>query len=352
MRLLRKIFERKSCMIDAAQDKHMIYFLNSISNALTSSFSSFYDTVNYINSSLLSMIHVERSYVLLFNDAQTRLNLFSCSGMISDSLAPGAEISIKNYFIREVAEKKDYIITPVTGEARVPDLFRKQGAEYLLMAPLTFRNTVLGILVLDTKRDKTPFGVNDIRYLENFVSTLAIVIQNARIMDSMRHKEAKLSSIYKIAGEMNGKTDIGELLKLILSEGLTLIEGRSGALLIYNEDTGAFDIEAAAGIDEDVIRSTHLKYGEGISGWAAKTGKIQRVDDVGMDPRYVKSNEEVCSEMAAPLIIDETVIGVLTVDSDEKFKFNEKDEELLSMLASQAAIAIQNKRMKIRLKGD
>ncbi len=349
MGFLNKILEKKTRMIDAAQDKHTIYFLNSISNALTNSFSSFHDTVNYVSSSLLSMIHVERSYVLLFNDSATKLTLFSCNGMIGDDIDKGMNVSINNYFIKMLREKREYIITPVNGDNKVPELFISQGAEDLLFAPLVFRETLLGLLVLDTKRDKTPFNIDDIAYLENFVSTLAIVIQNARIMEKMRRKEAKLTSIYKIASEMNGKPDLISLLKMILKEGLELIDGRTGALLLYNEETGVFDITASEGIDEEVVRSVHLKYGEGISGWAAKTGHIQRVDDVSADPRYVKSNEEVCSEIAAPLVADGKVIGVLTVDSDEKYRFNGKDEELLSILASQAAIAICSTRMKMRL---
>ena len=346
MRLIRRIFERKRQFIDKVQDKHVIYFLNSITNALVNSFSSFNDTVHYINSSLISLLHVERSFVFLFNEPKTKLRLFSCAGMLGMDVKNGTELSVANFFVKDLLENGDYIITDVSGDSRIPDLFRKVGSTYLLFAPLMFRKDSLGILVLDTKRDKTPFGEGDITYLEQFVGTLSIVIQNARIMERMRHKEAKLETVYKIANEMNSMNDLDALLNMILEEGLSLVDGRTGALMLLNEETQTLDIRCARGIGEDFIRSIHLHMGEGITGWAAKTGKVQRVDDVRNDPRYVKTNEEVRSELAAPLLVDRKVIGVIAVDSDEIHQFNDKDEELLAILASQAAIAINHQSMK------
>jgi len=349
MRFFRRIFDRKKQFIDKVQDKHVIYFLNSITNALVNSFSSFNDTVHYINSSLISLLHVERSFVFLFNEAKTKLSLFSCTGMLGMDVKNGTELSVSNFYIKDLLENGDYIISEVPGEPRPPELFEKLGSSCLLFAPLMFRKDNLGVLVLDTRRDKRSFGEEDITYLEQFVGTLSIVIQNARIMDQMRHKEAKLGTIYKIANEMNAMNDLDALLKMIMEEALSLVDGRTGALMLLNEKTGAFDIRCAKGIGKKLIDSIHLQPGEGITGWAAKTGRVQRVDDVRKDPRYIKTNEEVRSELAAPLLVDHQVIGVIAIDSDEVSQFNEKDEELLAILASQAAIALHHQSMKTEI---
>jgi signal transduction histidine kinase len=91
-----------------------------------------------------------------------------------------------------------------------------------------------------------------------------------------------------------------------------------------------------------------IKVGEeGISGWVAQSGEPCLVPDVSQEPRYLRLPEatETRSELAVPLKVKETVIGVLDVESECLNAFDESDVAVVQSLAHQIAIAVDNARL-------
>ena len=80
----------------------------------------------------------------------------------------------------------------------------------------------------------------------------------------------------------------------------------------------------------------------GISVMAARTGKPVLVPDVSKEKAYVEGGIETRSELAVPIKIGRRVLGVLNVESKKLNGFNERDQELLEILASHATTAISN----------
>jgi len=81
---------------------------------------------------------------------------------------------------------------------------------------------------------------------------------------------------------------------------------------------------------------------EGISGSALKKGKGVRIYEVKDDPRYIPGLEEAHSEMAVPMISQGKTIGVLNAESRKVGAFSEQDQKIFSILASSAAMALEN----------
>ncbi|MCV5941164.1 GAF domain-containing protein, partial [Escherichia coli] len=67
--------------------------------------------------------------------------------------------------------------------------------------------------------------------------------------------------------------------------------------------------------------------------------------DVSKDPRYFKAREKTRSEMLAPIISNERVIGVFDLESDQLNAYDQDDLELLQLLSSQVAIIIEKVRL-------
>ena len=67
--------------------------------------------------------------------------------------------------------------------------------------------------------------------------------------------------------------------------------------------------------------------------------------DVSQDPRYIKLVPDVRSELAIPLLLKDRCIGVFDLESPELDAFSKRDVEILTLLASQAAVAIENARL-------
>ena len=81
---------------------------------------------------------------------------------------------------------------------------------------------------------------------------------------------------------------------------------------------------------------------EGVTGWVAQHKKPLYVPDVRQDPRYIQGVVRGRSEIAVTLLIGKQLIGVLDVESQKVNAFTPRDIKILSLFATQAAVAIQN----------
>jgi len=89
------------------------------------------------------------------------------------------------------------------------------------------------------------------------------------------------------------------------------------------------------------LTELHLKLGEGIIGSVALTREPVISPDVRIDPMYINARERTRSEMVAPIISNEEVIGVFDLESDELNAYSKDDLDVLMLLASQVAIIIE-----------
>ena len=144
---------------------------------------------------------------------------------------------------------------------------------------------------------------------------------------------------------------------LDLEEVLTLVMDTLGSIISYDA-AGIYLIESVAqedGETEYIFKSKairgyqisfemvepRLKVGEGFIGHVAQTRKPLISADVSQDSRYFQARELTRSEMVAPIISNEEVIGVFDLESDSLNAYDEDDLSVLTLLASQVAIIIE-----------
>ena len=89
----------------------------------------------------------------------------------------------------------------------------------------------------------------------------------------------------------------------------------------------------------------NIPIGEGLVGYSAQHKVPLIVEDVSKDPRYIKVLDDVRSELVVPLLLKDRCIGVFDLESPELNAFTQRHAEILGILASQAAVAIENARL-------
>ena len=156
-------------------------------------------------------------------------------------------------------------------------------------------------------------------------------------MPPLRHYEV-LARVSKV---INSSLKPERVLDLVLREAVALMNATSGSVVLVDPHTQLLEIEVAIGLNKEA-RQLKLAIGQGVTGWVAKTGQPLRIPDVTADVRYVSVRTDVRSELAAPLVLEDELIGVLNVDSTRPNAFSAADEELLVALANQAAQVIHN----------
>ncbi|HEX5885432.1 MAG TPA: GAF domain-containing SpoIIE family protein phosphatase, partial [Pyrinomonadaceae bacterium] len=123
--------------------------------------------------------------------------------------------------------------------------------------------------------------------------------------------------------------------------GIFVLQCKDPALLPEGEEPCEFKSEAVRGYDIDELSDLHLKLGEGFIGSVALSGQPIISPDVHKDPVYINARECTRSEMVAPIISNDEVIGVFDLESDQFNAYSEDDLDVLMMLASQVAIIIE-----------
>jgi len=133
-----------------------------------------------------------------------------------------------------------------------------------------------------------------------------------------------------------------------------LLDWRRGSIWLLDETGAGLRLFAHSemGLDRQQLQAELARVrilvprlGEGISGWVALHGKPVRTGDVKHDPRYIEADPAIRSELCVPLEVGGRTIGCINVESTQPNAFSARDEQLLTTLASQAAIAIENARL-------
>ncbi|MFH1380163.1 MAG: HD domain-containing phosphohydrolase [bacterium] len=143
-----------------------------------------------------------------------------------------------------------------------------------------------------------------------------------------------------------GMTSKEVLTRAILDNALKLVEADIGSVMLIERDIRELIIMVAKGMPNDVVETTRVKMGEGIAGKVAQSGKPIFVENIEHDARYQRSNLERYgskSFISVPMRVKNRVIGVLNINSSNKNRvFENRDLRLLTILADQAAITLEN----------
>ena len=149
-------------------------------------------------------------------------------------------------------------------------------------------------------------------------------------------------SIHEVATAMNSTHDPDGLLELILDRCIQISGAESGSLMLINDKESLLDVITTRGMNLKLMSEVRLKIGQGITGMAASTGKGKVVNDIRTDPDYIKVKEDILSELVAPMIVEGSVIGVISLDSNRLNAFTKDMFDIVTVLANQAAQIFKN----------
>ncbi|MCB4791377.1 MAG: GAF domain-containing protein [Elusimicrobia bacterium] len=171
-------------------------------------------------------------------------------------------------------------------------------------------------------------------------------IQLQEYMADIDNLIVMLVGIHEFGMTATGIVSKEELTKSVIDSACRLMRSEKGSLMLLNHDTNELTIAAFRGMSNEVVSTTRLKLGEGIAGKVAQTGKSIFVENIETDARFMSANNTRYTSnsfISVPLRVKNRVIGVLNINSkEEKQKFEERDVRLLTILADQAAITLEN----------
>jgi len=240
-----------------------------------------------------------------------------------------------------VQEGRPILVNDIRREPRYKGPLRNMLSQ--LAVPMRRKGKVIGALNLLNEVEGA-FTAQDEALLRQFGAHVAVALENARLFKSERHYVDTLETLAEIGREMSSILDLDALLTRIASLTKRLIDYRTFGILLLDEATNDLEMKLAVRYGKGA-ESKHVRLGEGLVGWAALHKEPVLVADVSQDPRYINLVDDARSELVIPMLIKDRCLGVFDLESPELDAFTKEHKELLTLLASQAAVAIDNARL-------
>lgn len=153
-----------------------------------------------------------------------------------------------------------------------------------------------------------------------------------------------------ISRDLASTLDLDVLLDRIVQAAADITAAEAASILLYDNTARQLYFQVATNMDEPTMRGLVVPLEGSIAGWIVTNQKPLRIDDAHEDARHFGDIEQttgfpIQSILGIPLITKNKVVGVLEVLNKKEGDFTSSDENLLTVLGAQAAIAIENARL-------
>jgi len=239
-------------------------------------------------------------------------------------------------------------------------LQRRLGIRTMLAAPLLREDVPIGAIAL-IRLAVQPFTDKQVELLKTFADQAVIAIENVRLFkeletrtDALTRSVGELRALGEVGRAVSSSLDLETVLATIVSRANELASTDGGAIYEYDEYTEEFHLRATHNFDPEfveVLRSTPIRRGEGVTGRMVETREATQIPDVLEDRSYRSRLRDTLvragyrAVLAVPLLREDRIMGGLVVNRKTPGEFSPEVIELLQTFATQSALAIQNARL-------
>ncbi|HUT14774.1 MAG TPA: GAF domain-containing protein [Anaerolineae bacterium] len=215
----------------------------------------------------------------------------------------------------------------------------------LLMVPLLAGPQLIG--ALSVQSDETDaFDDRALNLLSTMANQAAMAIASARTYEAEQRRAKQLSAIGDLSRRVAATLELEKLFAYVVE--LIHETFHYDHVNIFTVDANTGNVIFRASTNPDIQENGfEVPQGEGIIGQVAQLGDPVLSNDVALEPhyRFLDVLADTRAELAVPLKVEERIVGVLDVQSNEKDTFSSEDLFVLQTLAAQVAIAVENARL-------
>ncbi len=334
------------------------------------------DSIQHIGQALSSELNIERLLMVVIQEVNTLMHAERGTFYIVDQekgelwskIAQNAEITeirlkIGVGIAGHVAKTGEVINIPdaYKDDRFNPAIDKKTGykTRSILCMPIfeattdqTRERAIIGVLQILNKKDGV-FEKEDEEMLASMASQIAIALNNTSLYSKLEKKLNELDLLFELEREVNTAANLDELLSISIDKIATTMGVEAGLITLRDPKSGEFNNRVVKNIDPVALSEIHFSGESGIVGQVVKSGEIYITNNTGDDPRFKqafgdKIGMEIRQVACVPLLIDDTVIGVLELlnKSARDDYFSRDDERLLASITSQISRTIETFRLR------
>jgi GAF domain-containing protein len=242
------------------------------------------------------------------------------------------------------AHRQPALIPDVLADERwqqIPEVDAEGGSA--LAAPILAGGELLGVVTIFGDR---PFEESGLELLQAVCQQLGLALLNARRFEQIDRNLTELRAVQNVGRVVNQRLELRQLLQEVIEQVSSVLGYTRAELLLV--DGKELKVEASSGALQEV--GTIMPITRGIVGRVAATDRPAFLPDVSTDPDYHAALPDTQSEIAVPLHKGGVVVGVLNVESPVRGGLTEGDLRVLTLLADQLSVAIENAALYDRLR--
>ncbi|HAM59679.1 MAG TPA: hypothetical protein DCQ64_31425, partial [Candidatus Rokubacteria bacterium] len=254
-----------------------------------------------------------------------------------------------------VARTREAAVTEdIAGDPRLVNIpwLLSEGFVAEACVPLVARERLLGVLAIFS-RLPGQLGASEVDMLGVFASHAATAIENARLFAEAQQRAAEYRALFEVGRLIGSTLHVEQVLDMIAERCRALMGVRAAGIFRMDETQGGLVYDRGAGLSPEFIRGLRIRPGEGTTGRAFAQGVPIWSADLFADPaisldeanRALVAREGYRATLSVPIVIKGRPHGALAVYWWEPHVPTAAETEVLSALAAQAAIALDNARL-------
>jgi signal transduction histidine kinase/putative methionine-R-sulfoxide reductase with GAF domain len=242
------------------------------------------------------------------------------------------------------------------------DRARSFGYRSNLVVPMFHGAAVVGAIRV-TRTEPTPFSDSQIALLQTFADQAVIAVENVRLFQELQARTRELArsveelqALSEVGRAVSSTLDLPTVLATIVARAVQLSGTTGGVIYEYDEATQQFHLRASHRAEEalvEALRATPVRLGMGATGQAVLRRAPVEVVDILDDQQYrvppvmrsTLTRLGYRSVLGVPLLVEQRILGALTVWRREPGSFPPDTVKLLQTFATQSVLAIQNARL-------
>ncbi len=220
-------------------------------------------------------------------------------------------------------------------------------AQSVVYAPLVVGNEARGVISLQNLDREHAFSDGDVRLLTTLAASLSVALENARLIAETRQRVAELDIVNRVGQAISAQLDLSGLLELVGEQMretfgadivyVAILDEASRLITFpYYYESGAYEAQEplplGAGLTSRILAS----------GEPLLLNRAAQFDEIGT----IGIGTKASSWLGVPILVGDIAIGVISVQStQQEGRFGQDDVRLLSTIAANVGIAIQNARL-------
>jgi GAF domain-containing protein/ActR/RegA family two-component response regulator len=265
---------------------------------------------------------------------------------------PTPRLGQKESMTQTIIDTGQMIAVPdITKEKKVSPVMMAKGVRSLVGVPLKYQARVIGVLYLNAEQSRD-FAQDEL-LLCTLADQAAVAIENARLYERLDRKARNLQALYHMGQRLTSGVQLSteEIVALIEEQASQLMDTQNMYIALYDAatDTVSFPFMRVGGQPRQVAAR---RGGQGRTEWIVRNKRPMLITTRAESEAWYKEpgrkeyiQEPFSSWVGAPMIVGDEVLGVIAAYHEEKeHVYDEDDLEIVSLMASQAAIALKNAR--------